>query len=312
MDPEAYQLFVRGLAAHSKYTLPELTQAVRYFQQAAEKDPRSPRPWWALGGSYMRLAFVGQGTRREGAERAQAAARRALEIDARSAEAHAVMGLAYWYGWNDAKVAELEFQQAIVLNPNSAWALDAYGVFLLRQGRKGEALDAALRAQRLDPLNTDMSLHLFLAYRANRRYDDALALAFRERDRLPGSYDERVGLVLLAKGDCAGAVEAFRRAKVTKPNVDLALALACSGNRDAAREELARLEQEAAAGKKPLSQVAHVYFALGEKSRALDWLERLAQSSPRLSGMRFDEKVWDPLRSEPRFQALQKRFADGE
>ena len=312
MDPEAYQLYLRGLASHRKYTLPDLKQAVRYFEQAAEKDPRSPRPWFALGGSYMRLSFVGQGTRREGAERAQAAARRALEIDARCAEAHAVMGIAYWYGWSDAKAADAEFRQAIALNPNSAWALDAYGVFLLRQDRKAEGQDASLRAQRLDPLNSDISLHLFYAYRANRRYDDALALALRERDRLPGSYDARVGLVLLSKGDCAGAVEAFRRAKLTKPDVDVAVALACSGNSDEARQELARLEQEAAAGKKPLSHVARVYFALGEKSGALDWLERLAQSSTRLSGMRFDEKVWDPLRSEPRFQALQQRIAADE
>jgi TolB-like protein/Flp pilus assembly protein TadD len=310
MDPEAQQLFLRGMAANRKYTVPDLTQSVRYFEQAAEKDPGSPRPWWALGLSYMRLRHLRQMTLGEARERAQAAARRALEIDARCAEAHTVMG---WVYWRDVKAADAEFRQAIALNPNSAEALDFYGIFLERHNRKAEALDTLLRAQRLDPLSSDIALHLYFAYLAHGRYDDAMALVLRERIHSLGPYDHRIGHVLLAKGDCAGAVEAIRRAKLPEPNVQLAVALVCSGNRDEARKQLVGLEQAAAAGKASPVYVARVYVALGEMSAALDWLERVGQSDPWPHNLGVDNaEVWKPLRSEARFQALRKRIGADE
>jgi Flp pilus assembly protein TadD len=309
MDPEAQQLFLRGLAANRKYTVPDLTQSVRYFEQAAAKDPGSPRPWWGLGLSYMRLHHLRQMTLREAHEKAQAAARRALEIDARCAEAHTVMG---WVYWRDEKAADAEFRQAITLNPNSAEAWDFYGVFLGRHRRQAESMDASMRAWRLDPLNSDIALHLYYTYLGHRRYDDAMALVLRERLHPIGPYDHRIGHVLLAKGDCAGAVEAIRRAKLPEPNVSLAVALVCSGNRDEARKQLAQLEQAAAAGKASPAHVARVYVALGEKSAALDWLERVGPSDPWPHDLGVNNAVWNPLRSEPRFQALRERIGADE
>jgi hypothetical protein len=139
-------------------------------------------------------------------------------------------------------------------------------------------------------------------------------MALALHDRLPplGPYDDRIGRILLAKGDCAGAVETLRRAKLPEPNVQLALALVCIGNRDEARKELARLEQAAAAGKASPVLVARVYVALGEMSAALDWLERVGQSDPWPHDMASQANVWGPLRSEARFQALRKRIGADE
>ena len=110
MDPEAYQRYLQGLAAFRLWTNESLLEAIGYFEQAMEKDPRSVLPLATLVRSYNRMGLSGQLPRREAAEKMRAAARRGLEIDARSGDAHASMGKVYWSVDHDAKAAEDEFR----------------------------------------------------------------------------------------------------------------------------------------------------------------------------------------------------------
>ncbi len=55
------------------------------------------------------------------------------------------------------------------------------------------------------------------------------------------------------------------------------------------------------------TDVAQFYILAGEKLRALDWLERAYEArDPNLLALRL--RIYDPLRPEPRFQALMKQL----
>src|ERR1039457_5518814 len=83
--------------------------------------------------------------------RALAAAKKAVELDGSSAEAHTSLAFATFYGSFDAAEAEREFRRALALNPNDARAHHWYATFLYTEGRYSEALGQIEIAQQLDP-----------------------------------------------------------------------------------------------------------------------------------------------------------------
>lgn len=136
--------------------------------------------------------------------RAQAPLQRAQEIDPRSAEAYALMGVMY-QGLKEPERAEQAYQRALRYDPGHAMALNNYGSFLYAQGRYQEALQP-LRALVEDP-------------------------SYRERAR---AY-ENLGLTELQVGNDARARDAFERAlsfNVVLPRSSLELARLAYGAGD--------------------------------------------------------------------------------
>lgn len=109
----------------------------------------------------------------------------------------------------------------------------------------------------------------------------------------------------MAKGMCAEAMQVIRRSGYWGEGFQ-GYALARCGQKEEARKLLGRLEQQAARGERYRVAVARISLALGDKERALDWLERARRTGNWLDGL--GEPVWDPLREEPRFKALRKEI----
>src|SRR6516165_6900443 len=82
--------------------------------------------------------------------KAQAAAKKALQLDNTLAEAHCSLANVLVFDW---KGTEREFRQAIALNPNYAFAHDQYALMLAQLGRFDEAVTESMRAAELDPLS---------------------------------------------------------------------------------------------------------------------------------------------------------------
>ena len=176
VSPEAEELYLKGRYYWTKRTPADLTKAVDFFTQSIVRDPNYAPAYVGLADCYNLLREFSAMPAAEAFPRASAAARKAVELDDSSAEAHASLAFVMFY-WNwDITGAEREFRRAIKLNPDYALAHHWYATFLMVLGRSSEALQEINRAQKLDPASNpilaDKGLILFHAGQT----DQAIAL----------------------------------------------------------------------------------------------------------------------------------------
>ncbi len=153
-NPEAYQLYERGRYAWETLTEESLKQAVEFFRQAIEKDPRYAAAYAEMSRSYTMLGQLGYLPGAEAYPKAVAAAKRAIDLDSNLAEAHVALGHASTLRW-DWALAGSELRRAIELNHNVAEAHVEYAAYLLNVGKVPDALTEARLAQDFDPLSSD-------------------------------------------------------------------------------------------------------------------------------------------------------------
>jgi TolB-like protein/DNA-binding winged helix-turn-helix (wHTH) protein/Tfp pilus assembly protein PilF len=172
VDPEAFDLYLRGRYAWNQRNVEGFKKAVEYFNQAIEKDPNFALAYSGLADCYTLLTLFGEGST---IAEAKAAAEKALQLDSTLAEAHtSLAAVKILHDW-DWQGAEQEFHRAIELNPNFAQAHHWYGNLLLDpQGRHDEAIAELQRAQELDPLSLIIQADTGFAYFLAGRYDVAL------------------------------------------------------------------------------------------------------------------------------------------
>ncbi|CAN5757350.1 hypothetical protein BH20ACI3_BH20ACI3_24720 [soil metagenome] len=152
-NPEAYQLYLKGLYHWNKRTGEALKTSIAYFNQAIEKDPSYAQAYAGMALAYVLLPQYSAGKPEESMAKANAAARKALEMDDTLAEAHTALGLILFTYERNVPESDREYQRAIELNPNYATAHQWYGGGLGATGRFDQAIAEGRRAVELDPLS---------------------------------------------------------------------------------------------------------------------------------------------------------------
>jgi TolB-like protein len=166
VDTEAAELLYKGLAAAAPPTAPGMADAIRYFEEAVRKQPDFAEAYAAMAMCYNQLLFFSARPPGDFMPKAEAAARKAIELDDRLAEAHAALAFGLFrYRWQWA-AAEQELRRALALNPNYAYARQVFSAFLAAMGRREEAMQEATRARQLDPLSMQGALERAISYRA--------------------------------------------------------------------------------------------------------------------------------------------------
>ena len=150
-NPEAEQFYLQGRFYWNKRTPEGLNQALDAFTQALVHDPGYAQAYVGLADCYNLLREFSVMPASEAYPRAFAAAKKAVELDDQSSEAHASLAFVSYYGLWDAATAEREFRRAIELNPYNATAHHWYATFLAAQGRAPESLAELERARAIDP-----------------------------------------------------------------------------------------------------------------------------------------------------------------
>jgi eukaryotic-like serine/threonine-protein kinase len=310
-DAEAYQLYLRGRYSWNQGTIGGFKKAIEYFQQAIDKDPKYAMAHAGLADSYLFLGSYWV----EAISEAKVAALKALELDRNLAEAHVAMGhIKLWLDW-DWPAAEREFKQGIDLNPSSALAHNQYAMYLAAMGRLDDAIGEVKRAQELDALspivNTDLGWYLLYAGRGSeavaqfRRTLDLDANYLAARWGLGASYAQQQ-LYNEAIDELKKAVALSEGSPV--PTGHLGYAYGLKGAARDANTTLADLATMANRQYVPASAVALVYAGLGEKTPALDSLER-AYLEHDFAMVFLDVAPWfKSLRGEPRFEELIRRM----
>jgi tetratricopeptide (TPR) repeat protein len=294
----------------------EVRPALEALQRAIALDPMFAAPHAAVAKAYFLLAGDGEIPQAEAYPAARAAAHRALELDPGLADAHAALAdVSFYYEW-DWATAEVEYLRAIDLGGSGVYARTQYANLLAVLGRTDAARQQADQAAALDPLTADVVLTTGLMAYYQRRYDEAREILRRVTvmdPRFPGAY-RTLARIEEARGNIDEAIALTDRA-IRLSDFGSARAAALSlraqaGQRTQARQGLTQLQARLAAENRPLGAPyeAYVRLALGEREAALDLLTQAVASRDRaILWMGVDPRL-DPLRSEPRFQALLTRL----
>jgi eukaryotic-like serine/threonine-protein kinase len=313
--PDAYQRYLKGHYYVLKATRPEIQTGIAYLRQAIDIDPSYALAYVGLADAYRVLALAGESPATEELPKAKAAAAKAVEIDEELADAHAILGFViFWYDWKWTD-AENQLKRALELDANSAETHEAYAHLLSYTGRHDEALAEIRRAVELDPLNLRTGA-LEGAFLVNAgRADEALATLNKTLELEPNYWFARQyrASAYIDKGLFAEAVAEARRAQQfsgasTRPTAFLGYALARWGKRAEARTELENLLNLSEARYVSPYNVAMIYAGLDQRDQALAWLERgYREREPRMVFLESEPK-WNSLRGDPRFQDLLRRI----
>ncbi len=308
---EAYQEYLLGRFYWEKRTEDGMEVAIQHFERAIALDSGFALAHAGLADAHLLLPwFSPRYSNQTGLERAQAAARRALELDPNLGEAHATLGLVQeWrFEW---KGAERDFVRAIELNPEYATGRHWYANLLARLGRFDEAYDEIRKAQELDPLspiiNQDVGYVLFLGGRREagiRQLERTLAID-------PDFSTTRIVLALrlLEMGRFEeGSAQLERWAELTgsDPEISKQLALLVRQYAETGEAQSIPVAWNAESMLPPYA-LPPVYMLIGQEERTLEVLEMgyLEDAFGVLSTTM--DPLFDPLRSHPRFVALARK-----
>jgi DNA-binding winged helix-turn-helix (wHTH) protein/Tfp pilus assembly protein PilF len=275
-------------------------RSLDYFAQVVRTDPRDARGYAALADANATMGDYRYGSLppREYFARAARYAKRALNLDPQSAEAHAALGLIDLD--NNALSASIaQFQRSIALDGSYGPAHEWYGVALIEQGHLREAFAQLQVAGDLDPLSVSTSAWLGSAAYLDHRFTEAIAYSRQALDLAPQRTDllTTIGEAYEAQGNLNAAIDAFRQYESSCANCRaegsalLAHAYAIEHRLPAARAELAFAMQHAASVEP--EDLAAAAAAVGDRSIAIDLLRHMR-----------GRLLWIAIENDPRFDAL--------
>ena len=312
-NPEAQDFYLKGRYEWDKRTPESLNKAVDYFTQAIVRDPNYAQAYVGLADCYNLLREFSTMPPQEAYPRALAAAKKAVELDDSSAEAHTSLAFATFYGTFDAPRGEREFKRAIELNPNSARAHHWYATSLLAMGRYPEALAQIDIAQQLEPASTAIVADkgLILLFAGRREQGVALLKQLEATEpAFPSTYRYLQHAYLMDE-DYPAYLAAWEKAvRLTHEETELAVVKAgqqgfSSGGRQGMWERVLQRQLELyRQGRLSPFTLAVTYSLLCRKAEALKYLQiAYQQHDAALVGIR-DEATFGCLYQEPAFRTL--------
>ena len=311
---EAYHLFLKGRFHSRKRTEDGITKAIGYFQQAIDTDPYYAAAYAGLAESLSLLAHKGLSPSREVISKARSAALQAIALDDQVPEAHVALGFVRsTYDW---QWAEAESHYLRALQAGSGCKAEAFhwyaSDYLAPLRRLDEALTAIRQAQFLDPLSLLVNASLGFVLIMRHEYSDAIEHYRKCLEELdPNYYHFHTGLgrAYAQLGKLEEALHHFHKGEKLSGNIPyvtgvLAHCYAVMEKRSKAEAMLRELVRLAQKRHVPAATVALVHLGLGQLDEALSWLEKAFEQREGALAFLDVYPTYDPLRSEPRFQAM--------
>ncbi len=311
VNPEAHNAYLLGRFYTEKRDRKSLEKAVETLKEAIRIDPQFAPAYAALSRAYAEREIWGGVGLGATAKEKREAAKKAVQLDPGLAEAHFALAASASDDW-DWEKAQAEYRRTFELNPNFPEALHIYAFFLQTLGRHEEAISTIHRAVELAPTAVGfVDSEGRILYRA-RRYDAAIA-RFQQALEMDPKYPpvfQRLADAYIVVGRANDALAVLDKGKGISDPLFLKERRAYVYAKMGRRQEALTLAREAERTAGPdLGEfsLAAVYAALGDRDRAISWLEKAEQTKRLLAFMLRDPKL-DPLRDDPRFQALLRRM----
>jgi tetratricopeptide (TPR) repeat protein len=317
-DPAAEEAYFQGRYRLGQYGIDYARRALEAFTRAVTIDPQHAAAWTGAARCHISLGFDGVMSQPAARASALAEINKALALNEELPEAHAVLAdLKFYYDWDWAG-AEREYQRAIELNPSFTYARSQYARYLAAARRLDEAVAESARARGLDPLSAEAAQTDGLIHYYRRDFTGATEALERSLDLDPGF--ARARYVLGRVHEAGGRIDQARQE--TEKAVDLAREPGVSwrlqqirlqgiaGDTDEARKRLDELTRDLERRKLRINaeDLAYFYAAVGERERALAYLDRAVdERDPAILWIAVDPRV-DTLREDARFAAMLRRI----
>lgn len=307
LSPEVYgqYLTARALVGRRSVLGPHTTaeNPIQYFEQVVAVAPEFAPAYAGIADAYAYMSLpTYQGVAvAKAQELMRTAALKALELDDDLAEAHAAMGVVHARDLDWAS-SEHEFQEAIALNPSLSQVYTSYSFFTLRPLRKFDEAERLLKlALQSDPLSLDVWREMAELYFTVGRYDEAISLLERVRAVDPQfpTADVIMARALVAAGRVGEGLAIYDA--IDSPPQYRAYAYVRAGRRSDA-------ERLAAENRPYPYRATIIYAALGSLDHAFEALDQTAEREPQRVPLLLTWPEMAPLRADPRFVAVQKRF----
>jgi TolB-like protein len=308
-DPDAYDIYLRGLFFSDKPTEEALRRSLELFERALKKDPQLGRAWTGIAKAWLWLADAYESPR-DAYSKVRDAASNALKIDNEDAEAHVYLGEAKRILDWDMDGAAREFCRAVQLDPKSTPSNYFSAAFWAALGERDEALTYLQRTSRIDPASLWVNNFACELYRYFGLYEEAIAAGERALQLDPAFvYGEPLLAALYREmGRFDEAIALYKKAEALsgRPAFGLAITYARMNRRN----DAVRALDAATANRRytPRDAIAHVHVALGQHDDAIRELERAADersSSLHLLGIAPE---FASLRGDQRFRAILQRI----
>jgi len=311
VNPEAYELYLKGRYFWNKRTPEGFRKGINYFEQAVEIDSNYALAYVGLADCYNMLSNYDDIPPDEAYPEIKSSLEHAFGINNDLAEAFASFAfMKMFYEW-DTDEAESALKKAIRLNPNYADAYHWYGLCLASQERFDEALSEMKKALSTDPLSIIINTNVGWIHYFAGRYEDAEKQIKQslELDSTFVSAHVKLGWTYQQLGNLDGAVFEFQRGLNYLKNDPALLALlghsyALANKKDEALKIIEKLKT--ISDKKYVTpyMIALIYTGLGDKEQALTWLYKAYREKDGwIAWIKVDPKL-DPLRNEPAFKQL--------
>ena len=317
-SPDAYILYLKGRAHWATRSEEGINKAIKLFEEAIARDPDYALAIAGLADCYVMLGMYAYRRPNAVFPTAKELALKALALDDTLAEAHASLSETFGHYYFDWTKAGFELRRALELNPNFSQAHAWFGTcFLAATGRLDEALVENRRAQELDPRSALMAGEMGRALYFARRYDEAIeqqrkAIALEPQTAM---YHKNLADVLVQKRMFTEALlEIDRAVELAKGSAflldDAGYVYAVSGKRDEAKQVLGQLDELSSEIYVPEYGRAVIYTGLGDKDKAMEWLEKAYNERCFLTWLGVDP-IFDPLRDDARFQSMLEKLGLG-
>ncbi len=316
-NSEAYDAYLKGRYALRDRSPDGFESALAYFQQAIDRDPQYALAFAGLADTYCLMAYNRIQPTIALLDKCKAAANRALHFDSTLAEAYSSLASAITLADFNWTAAEEVYRRSIQLNPNYPPAHLWYGLTLLAPlGRYAEARAQLDYARRMEPeaLMTHVSIALTEYYAGE--YDASINELQEIKKRSPSfaAADEILATDYLAKNMPAEAIQIILQSPPSSEEkrqvmtIMLGIAYARSGRTHLALKQLSEAEKALGHGFQPNLNIAELCAAVGNRQKAMDYLEK-AFSSRQTSILFVNvDPLIDPVRSDERFHQLLSRL----
>jgi serine/threonine protein kinase/Tfp pilus assembly protein PilF len=314
-DPEAYNLYLRGLYFFNKATPEGFEKGLQYFREAIDRDPSFALPYTGVALVFLTYGMLSILPPTEILAKSKAASSKALALDDSLAEAHFVAaGIAHTLEW-DWKAAENHFEKALALNPRMAICRTYYAWFLTAMGRFDEAIKQVKKAQEIDPLTPlyyamGVGIHLTAG-----KLDEGIEQFHKAIELEPNfalAY-MHAGRIYFAKGMLDEARSAFEKALRLVPYWDVVeICLAWIHDLQGERKKAEKVLEDLIERKKRMnvssSTLAAFAYHLGQHEKAFAFLEMAFEERDGLMSYLQVFAEWAELRSDERIKPLLRRM----
>lgn len=322
-NPAAFDAYLRASNAYRRYGPANLAagglnkeglqSAVDAYAEAIRADPDYALAYAGRSiafADFARALVTGPGVD-DYFKEAQSDARKAIALAPDLADSHLALAN-FFAGSLELADAFREYERALALAPGNATLLKEYGAFVVLIGRSEAGLAAAHRLLVLDPLNSMNHFGLGVSLAFARRYGEAIT-AFTDAKALNPedvSVNMWLGITYYLSGDFQSARTACERAGEINGPWCLAMIYDKLGRHTEAETMLAKVRT--IAGDRFAEGYADIYAQWGDTARALDWLETAMRNRDPYLAYTKVNPFFDPLRNEPRFQAIERalKFPD--